>query len=83
MVPNHVIHLVLQTPPPSDWRTSQPYGNAEFASLTRGKLSSPAPTRQMFPTTLWPPKHVSTTSKFLTDHTRSSSVHLRKIQFKI
>jgi len=25
-VPLHVIHLILLAPPPSEWRTSQPYG---------------------------------------------------------
>jgi len=30
--PNNVIHLILQTPPASEWRISQPYGNAVYAS---------------------------------------------------
>jgi len=32
--PHHVIHLILQTTSPREWRTSQPYRDAEFASLT-------------------------------------------------
>ena len=39
-----------------EWRTSQPYGYAEFASLLEHELVSPAPMHQMFPSTLWPPE---------------------------
>jgi len=38
--PHHVIHLILQTPPPSEWRTSLPYGDAEFASLMEREFAS-------------------------------------------
>ena len=41
-MPHHIIHLILQTLLPSEWRTSQPYVYAKFASL------------EMFPTTLRP-----------------------------
>jgi len=42
------IHLILPTPPPSEWRTSQPYGDAGCVS--------PTPMLQMFPTTMWLPQ---------------------------
>jgi len=29
-VSRHIIHLILQTPPPSEWRTSRPYGDPKF-----------------------------------------------------
>jgi len=29
---HHVVPLILQTPPLSEWRTGQPYGDVEFAS---------------------------------------------------
>jgi len=50
-------HHVIQTLPPSKRRTSQPYGDAEFVSLTGYELGSPAPTYHMFPATLLAPKH--------------------------
>jgi len=53
--PHHAIHLIfLQTLSPSEWRISQLYGDAVSASLTGRELGSPAPTHQMFPTTLRP-----------------------------
>jgi len=30
--PHYVIHQILQTPLPSEWRTSKPYGDAEFVN---------------------------------------------------
>jgi len=33
--PHHVIHLILQTQLWSEWRTSQPYGDVEFAAFCR------------------------------------------------
>ena len=59
---HHVMHLILQTPPLGEWRTSQPYGwlhfhspssgKGRFASLTGRELGSPASAHQMSPTTL-------------------------------
>ena len=46
--PHHVTHIMLQTPPPSELKTSQPYGDAAFASLTGHEFGLPAPAHQMF-----------------------------------
>ena len=40
-VPLHVIHLILQTQLPFEWRTIQPYGDAELASLTFASINTP------------------------------------------
>ena len=56
-VPNHVIHLTM--PLPSKWRTSQPTGIPQVCVFNGGsELCLPAPTHQMFPTTLRVPKYV-------------------------
>ena len=45
--------LMLQTPPPGEWRASQPFNRgAELASDAGRVLELPALTHQMFPTTL-------------------------------
>jgi len=53
--PHHVIHLILQKMPPSEWRITENYWEAELVTFMGRELYLPKLMHQMFPTTLRAP----------------------------